>query len=203
MQTAVEFNRGKDGSLFRGRHFRPAILAGMVLLSLFSGISDVRAQRDEDEFTAISVRYQTREPLGPKGFERDETADLYIEYGLLPLLSVKIGLEFSRLDFQPLPGPSSPGELEEFVLSASIRYYKAKGRFRAFGSLGIGIFIEEREQAMMERVRDADIGFLLGTGLEWTIGRHFGLELEAVLESSAGDDPDSVFVVAFGPKFFF
>ena len=197
MEKISGFNGDTGRSPLRGRLFRPALPPGMVLLFLFSAISDVRAQRDEDEFTALSVRYQTREPLGPKGFERDETTDLYLEYGLLPLLSVKIGMEFSRLRFQPM------GELEEFVLSASVRYYKKKGRLRAFGSFGIGIFMEEREQAVMERVRDADIGILLGAGLEWTLGRHFALELEALLESSGGADPDSVFVVALGPKFFF
>lgn len=174
----------------------------LILLS-FVPAGFAAAQVDEDEFSAIAVRYQNREPLGPKGITRDETADLYLEYSLLPMISVKGAVEWAQYDLAPLGMSPGPDEVDEIVLSAAVRYYKAKGRLRFFGSFGIGVFLEERRVGGMEETRDADLGLLIGGGVEWSVARHFGLELEAGLQSSSGGEPDSMFVVAVGPKFFF
>jgi hypothetical protein len=173
-----------------------------VLLACFSaGIAT--AQVDEDEFSAVSVRYQIREPLGLKGIPREESVDVYVEYSLLPMISVKGGVELAQYELPPLGAATDPGSVDEIVLSASVRYYKAKGRIRFFGSFGIGVFLEERQVGLLEEIHDADLGLLLSGGVEWTIGRNFGFELEAGLQSSPGGEPDSVFVVSVGPKFFF
>ena len=159
------------------------------------------ALADEEEFTAVGFRYNIREPLGPKGIPREESVDAFLEYGLLPMISIRIGLEFANYEIPPLAGQPAH-DLEEGVLSATIRYYKTSGRVRYFGSFGFGVFYEERE-VIPEIVRDADLGLLLGGGVELTLGRHFGIEFEILLESSGGGEPDSVLVFAVGPKIFF
>ncbi len=171
----------------------------VVLLLSWLSIAGVRAA--EDEFTAIGFRYQIREPLGPKEIPRDESGDIFLEFGLLPMISIRTGLEYASYEI-PILGMNPPEDLEELIFSATIRYYKATGRVRYFGSFGFGIFYEERE-INAETIRDADLGLMVGGGVELTLGRHFGLEFETLLESSGGREPDSVLVFAVGPKFFF
>ena len=121
------------------------------------------------------------------------------EYYTTPRISWRGQLGFTSFEAD---GPGNP-KVNTTFLDANFVYNWERGNLHPFATAGIGAYRKNGSSALPPQFDETAFGLNAGGGVDWFLGRRWGLKFEGSMHGLTGENPNTFLLATAGVMFWF